>query len=109
MADLRALRYGTEQIRGPRASAENKLLQSCKTVGGMGGGLRGYDKNAAGPPDARGRAFARAVCYFGSIATRGSRFFGSGSRVPGGTRVISSTTLSLNGVGIPTWRPWSET
>ena len=34
---------------------------------------------------------------------------GSGLRVPGGTRVISSTTLSLNGVGIPTWHPCSET
>ena len=51
----------------------------------------------------------RVVSYFGSIATSGSRFLGSGLRVPEGTRVISSTILSLNGVGTPTWRPCSET
>ena len=65
---------------------------------------------AAGPHPAAGvRAPPRVGSYVGSIATSGSRFFGSGLRVPGGTRVISSTTLSLNGVGIPTWRPCSET
>ena len=50
-----------------------------------------------------------AVSYLGSIATKGSRFLGSGLSVPGGTAVISSTTLSLNGVGTLTWRPCSET
>ena len=49
-----------------------------------------------------GRVPPRVVSYFGSIATSGSRFLGSGLSVPGGTRVISSTTLSLNGVGTPT-------
>ena len=89
-----------------------KEADACTTPGAVGALLRReglYSSLLVEWRRARGRVPPRVVSYFGSIATSGSRFLGSGLSVPGGTRVISSTTLSLNGVGIPTWRPCSET